>query len=31
MTTAIAVIGAVGWLVLTFGAAWLGARFIPDE
>jgi translocator protein len=31
MTTAIAVIGAVGWLALTFGAAALGARFLPDE
>ena len=24
-------IGAVGWLALTFGAAALGARFLPDE
>ena len=31
MTTAIAVIGAVGWLALTFGAAALGSRFLPDE
>jgi benzodiazapine receptor len=31
MTTTVAIIGAVGWLVLTFGAAALGARFLPDE
>ncbi len=31
MTIAVAIIGAVGWLVLTFGAAALGARFLPDE
>lgn len=31
MTTNVAIIGAVGWLVLTFGAAALGARFLPDE
>jgi len=31
MTTAVEVIGAVVWLVLTFGAAALGARFLPDE
>ena len=30
MTTTTAVIGAVGWLVLTFGAAAIGARFLPD-
>lgn len=31
MTTTVAIIGAIGWLVLTFGAAALGARFLPDE
>jgi translocator protein len=31
MTTTIAIIGAGGWLVLTFAAAALGARFLPDE
>ena len=31
MTTGVAIIGAVGWLVLTFGAAAIGARFLPDE
>ncbi len=31
MTTTAAIIGAVGWLVLTFAAAVLGARFLPDE
>jgi benzodiazapine receptor len=31
MTTTRAVLGAVGWLVLTFGAAWLGSRSLPDE
>jgi translocator protein len=31
MTTTVSIIGAVGWLVLTFGAAALGARFLPDE
>jgi len=31
MTTTVAIIGAVGWLVLTFAAAALGARFLPDE
>ncbi len=31
MTTIEMIIGAVGWLVLTFGAAALGARFLPDE
>jgi benzodiazapine receptor len=25
------VVGAVGWIVLTFAAAALGARFLPDE
>jgi len=31
MTNTVEVIGAVGWLVLTFGAAALGAQFMPDE
>jgi benzodiazapine receptor len=31
MTTAVEIIGAVGWLVLTFTAAALGAKFLPDE
>lgn len=31
MTTTVAAIGAAGWLALTFAAAWLGARFLPDE
>lgn len=31
MTTTVAIIGAVGWLVLVFAAAALGARFLPDE
>jgi benzodiazapine receptor len=31
MTTSTAIAGAIGWLVLTFGAAALGARFLPDE
>jgi len=30
MTTQIEILGAVGWLILTFGAAALGARFLPD-
>jgi translocator protein len=30
MKTTVAVMGAVGWLVLTFGAAVLGSRFPPD-
>lgn len=25
------IFGAIGWLGLTFGAAWLGSRFLPDE
>jgi tryptophan-rich sensory protein len=25
------IIGAIGWLALTFAAAWLGSRFLPDE
>ena len=31
MTTTISIIGAVGWLVLTFGMAAIGSRFLPDE
>ncbi len=31
MTVAMSIVGAVGWLVLVFGAAALGARFLPDE
>ena len=31
MTTTIQVLGAIGSLVITFGAAALGARFLPDE
>ena len=31
MTTTTIIVGAVGWLALTFGAAALGARFLPDE
>ncbi len=31
MTTITAIMGAVGWLVLTFTAAVLGVRFLPDE
>jgi tryptophan-rich sensory protein len=31
LTTIVAIFGAVGWLVLTFAAAALGARFLPDE
>jgi benzodiazapine receptor len=31
MTTTQVILGAVGWLVLTFVAAWLGARFPPGE
>ena len=31
MTTTVAIAGAVGWLILTFGAAAIGARFLPDE
>lgn len=31
MTTTVAAIGAAGWLALTFAAAWLGVRFLPDE
>ena len=25
------ILGAVGWLALTFAAAWFGSRFLPDE
>jgi tryptophan-rich sensory protein len=25
------ILGAIGWLVLTFATAWLGSRFLPDE
>ncbi len=31
MTTTVSIIGAVGWLVLTFGTAAVGSRFLPDE
>jgi len=31
MSIAQEVFGAIGWLGLTFGAAWLGSRFLPDE
>ena len=31
MKTSVAIIGAVVWLVVTFGAAAVGARFLPDE
>ncbi len=31
MTTTISILGAVGWLVLTFGMAAIGSRFLPDE
>src|SRR5512145_1184486 len=31
MKTAQLILGAVGWLALTFGAAWLGSRFPPDQ
>ena len=31
MKTSVAIIGAVVWLVVTFGAAAIGARFLPDE
>jgi tryptophan-rich sensory protein len=31
VTTSVAIIGAVSWLVVTFGAAAIGARFLPDE
>jgi translocator protein len=25
------ILGGIGWLALTFAAAWLGSRFLPDE
>jgi benzodiazapine receptor len=25
------IFGVIGWLGLTFGAAWLGSRFLPDQ
>jgi len=31
MTVLRQVLGAVGWLVVVFVAAWVGARFLPDE
>jgi hypothetical protein len=31
MTTAQSIFGALGWIALTFGEAWLGSRFLPDE
>ncbi len=31
MNTTVQILGAVGWLVVTFGAAAIGARFLPDE
>jgi tryptophan-rich sensory protein len=31
MTTIDSILGAIGWLALTFSAAWLGSRFLPDE
>ncbi len=31
MATTISIFGAVGWLVLTFGTAAIGSRFLPDE
>ena len=31
MTVARLIFGAVGWLALTLGAAWLGSRYLPDE
>ncbi len=31
MSTTVSILGAVGWLALTFGTAALGARFLPDE
>src|SRR5690242_18543931 len=30
MTSTRLIFGALGWLVLTFGAAWLGSRYLPD-
>jgi translocator protein len=31
ITTIQLILGAVGWLALIFGAAWVGSRFLPDE
>jgi benzodiazapine receptor len=31
MTTTQGILGAIGWLAITFGAAFLGSRFLPDE
>ena len=31
MTVARLIFGAMGWLALTLGAAWLGSRYLPDE
>ena len=31
MTIIQSILGAIGWLLLTFGAAWVGSRFLPDE
>jgi benzodiazapine receptor len=31
MTVIQLVLGAIGWLAITFGAAWLGSRSMPDE
>ena len=31
MTIIQSILGAIGWLILTFGAAWIGSRFLPDE
>jgi translocator protein len=31
MTIVQSIVGAIGWMVITFGAAWLGSRSMPDE
>jgi benzodiazapine receptor len=31
MTIIESILGAIGWLALTAGAAWVGSRFLPDE
>ncbi len=31
MTIIELILGGIGWLALTFGAAWLGSRFLPDD
>jgi translocator protein len=31
MTAIQSILGAIGWLGITFSAAWLGSRFLPDE